>query len=249
MSNRRNTGTPTQFHMTILDRTGTVVNNVSMTSEPDGIAFHVNPTFVVTNNTDGTMTRFDFPSNVFTAPPIQTLFAIGGFRGDLTTVGADNCLYLSQNGTRFADNTTSVNDSIVQICPGFLPPPGVANKCPLTQGFWKNHADEWPVTILTLGNQTYTEAQLLNILNTAPGGNASLILAHQLIASKLDIADGSNSTPIINTIVDADSLLSGFSGPLPYNVTTSSTVGQQMVNDANTLNSFNNGALSPNCTP
>lgn len=125
MSNRANTGTPTQFHMTVLDRTGTVVNNASMTSEPDGIAFHVNPSFVVTNNADGTMTRFDFPSLDFTAPPVQSLFAFGGFRGDLTQVGPDTCLYLSQNGTRFADNTTSGNDSIVQICPSFVPPPGV----------------------------------------------------------------------------------------------------------------------------
>jgi hypothetical protein len=130
MSNRGNTGSPTQFHMTILDRTGTVVNDVGMTSEPDGIAFHVNPSFVVTNNTDGTMTRFDFPSNVFTAPPVQSLFASGGFRGDLTQVGPDSCLYLSQEGTRFADNTTSGNNSIVQICPSFAPPPGVSI-CPV----------------------------------------------------------------------------------------------------------------------
>jgi hypothetical protein len=114
------------FRMTILDRSGTVVQNVAMTSEPDGIAFHVNPTFVVTNNTDGTMTRFDFPSNNFTLPPTQTVFASGGFRGDLTQVGADSCLYATQNGTRFDDNTTSANDSIVRICPNFVPPPGVA---------------------------------------------------------------------------------------------------------------------------
>jgi hypothetical protein len=114
------------FRMTILDRSGTVVQNVAMTSEPDGIAFHVNPTFVVTNNTDGTMTRFDFPSNNFTLPPTQTVFASGGFRGDLSQVGADDCLYVTQNGTRFDDNTTSANDSIVRICPNFVPPPGVA---------------------------------------------------------------------------------------------------------------------------
>jgi hypothetical protein len=113
------------FRMTVLDRSGTVVQNVAMTSEPDGIAFHVNPSFVVTNDTDGTMTRFDFPSNNFTLPPTQTVFASGGFRGDLTEVGADSCLYLTQNGTRFADNTTSANDSVVKICPNFVPPPGV----------------------------------------------------------------------------------------------------------------------------
>ena len=113
------------FRMTVLARSGTVVQNVPMTSEPDGIAFHVNPTFVITNNTNNTMTRFDFPSNNFTLPPTQTVFASGGFRGDLTQVGADGCLYVTQNGTRFNDNTTSGNNSIVQICPNFVPPPGV----------------------------------------------------------------------------------------------------------------------------
>src|SRR5206468_7405580 len=69
------------FRMTILSRSGAIVRHVPMVAEPDGIAFHVNPVFVLTSNTNGTMTRFDFPSNDFTQPPIQTLFASGGFRG------------------------------------------------------------------------------------------------------------------------------------------------------------------------
>src|SRR5262249_9180223 len=84
------------FRMTILNRSGGVVQNVPMTSEPDGIAFHASPDFVVTNNTNGTMTRFDFPSNNFALPPTQTPFASGGFRGDLTEVGPDSCLYVTQ---------------------------------------------------------------------------------------------------------------------------------------------------------
>jgi hypothetical protein len=126
------------------------------------------------------------------------------------------------------------------------------NKCTLSQGFWKNHSTLWPpVTppLLTLGTQSYTVTQLLNILNKAPQGDASLALADQLIAAKLNIAHGSNSGLVGPTIVDADKLLSEFSGPLPYHVSSSSAVGQQMVNDANTLIQFNSGALTPNCTP
>ncbi|HXR74453.1 MAG TPA: hypothetical protein VN737_00685, partial [Bryobacteraceae bacterium] len=39
------------FRMTVLNRTGAVVQNVPLpgTMQPDGIAFHVNPSFVVTN--------------------------------------------------------------------------------------------------------------------------------------------------------------------------------------------------------
>lgn len=113
------------FRMTVLSRTGAIVQHVAMTSEPDGIAFHTNPTFVVTNNTNGTMTRFDFPSNNFALAPTQSLFASGGFRGDLSQVGPNGCLYVTQAGTRFVDNSTSSNNSVVQICPNFVPPPGV----------------------------------------------------------------------------------------------------------------------------
>jgi hypothetical protein len=40
------------------------------THVPDGIAFHLGAEeFVVTNNLDGTMTRFDFPDTTTHAPP------------------------------------------------------------------------------------------------------------------------------------------------------------------------------------
>src|SRR5215471_9074701 len=61
--------------------------------------------------------------------------------------------------------------------------------CTYTQGFWKTHPEAWPVGSLTLGNTTYSAADLLLILNTPAGGNGLLILAHQLIAAKLNLAD------------------------------------------------------------
>ena len=101
---------------------------------------------------------------------------------------------------------------------------------------------------LVLGSQTYTKAELLNIFNTPVGGDASLNLAHQLIAAKLNIAAGSDPTPIASTIAHADSLLSMFSGKLPYHVASSSSIGQMMVSDANTLDNYNSGNLTPHCS-
>ena len=125
-----------------------------------------------------------------------------------------------------------------------------AATCPLTQGFWKTHPKAWPVTSLIIGGQTYTKAQLLTILDTPPaGGDASLILAHQLIAALLNIANGSDPTPISATIADAQSLLIGCnlnSGP-GCGVDASSTLGQKMVADANVLDSYNEGQLTPTC--
>ena len=123
-----------------------------------------------------------------------------------------------------------------------------AAPCPQTQGYWKNNPDAWPVNSLTLGSQTYTKTELLTILRTATRGDASLILAHQLIAAKLNIANGSGEpAPVPSTITHADSVLGGFSGKLPYNIKPSSPNGQAMVTDATTLDNYNNGLLTSGC--
>jgi hypothetical protein len=107
------------------------------------------------------------------------------------------------------------------------------------------------VNSLTLGSQSYLKTELLIILNTPIGSgknaDASLILADQLIAAKLNVANGSDPASVSSTITHADSLLSGFSGKLPYGVRTNSTNGQRMVNDAATLESYNKGALTLGC--
>jgi hypothetical protein len=124
--------------------------------------------------------------------------------------------------------------------------------CPQPQGYWKNNPDAWPVNSLMLGSQSYTKAELLTILRTPVGtgknADASLILADQLIAAKLNIANGADGTPVTSTITHADSVLSGFSGTLPFHVKPSTMTGQAMVNDAATLESFNKGMLTPGCS-
>jgi len=82
----------------VLDRNNNLVQQIALANGAcctDGIAFHsVSPQFVISNNTDGTITRYDFPGNDFTKVPTQSLLASGGFRGDLLQVGADGCAYL-----------------------------------------------------------------------------------------------------------------------------------------------------------
>ena len=69
----------------------------------------------------------------------------------------------------------------------------------------------------------------------------------QLIAAKLNIDNGSDGTPVSSTVTHADSLLSSFAGKLPYKVKTASSIGKAMVNDATTLNNYNNGLLTQFC--
>ena len=118
--------------------------------------------------------------------------------------------------------------------------------CPVGQGYWKNTAN-WPVTSLTLGSQSYSQAELLIILNTPVGGDASLNLAHQLIAAKLNAAQGSDAGLASALIMQADALFSTFSGKLPYNVAPSDANGQAMVNVAGVLDSYNSGLLTVGC--
>jgi hypothetical protein len=123
------------------------------------------------------------------------------------------------------------------------PPPPAAN-CPRGQGFWKNHESAWPVASLTLGSQTYAQAQLLQVLGAPVRGDASLILARQLIASLLNLANGSAPGAVGPVVADAQARLGTFSGRLPYGVKTSSVSGTALTADASLLETYNSGALT-----
>jgi hypothetical protein len=123
-----------------------------------------------------------------------------------------------------------------------------AHSCPLTQGYWKNH----PVAVLplTIGGVAYTPAQLIAILQTPPRGDATLILAHQLIATEENVAHGSIDfgaldAQVAAAIAAANTLLAAH--PLGSGLDPSSAVGQQAVTLASFLDQFNSGALTPAC--
>ncbi len=109
--------------------------------------------------------------------------------------------------------------------------------CVYTQGYWKNHTSAWPVGSLTLGTTTYSAAQLLSILNTSVKGNGLLSLAHQLIATKLNIAYGANASSIASTVNAADALIAGRIVP-PVGSGSLSTSSTSALTQA--LDDFNN---------
>src|SRR4029453_14338470 len=86
-------------------------------------------------------------------------------------------------------------------------PTGTPGECVYGQGYWKNHPDQWPVTELQLGNVTYTQDELLSFLRQPVNGNGLVSLAHHLIAAKLNVANGADSSCIQQTIADADALI------------------------------------------
>ena len=114
---------------------------------------------------------------------------------------------------------------------------------------WRTHTALWPMDSLTLGTVTYTKAQLIAIMTNPVTTDASVILAKQLIAALLNIANGSDPSPICSTIADANSLLDGCTVPCKVNKKTQPALFQSMVNDAAALERYNTGLLTPGCTP
>jgi cysteine-rich repeat protein len=117
-----------------------------------------------------------------------------------------------------------------------------ADDCTLTQGYWKNHADAWPVDSLKLGSVSYTKVELLAILRTPVKGNGLLQLAHQLIAAKLNVAAGASDVAVKASIVQADALIGSLVCPPKGDgkLATQATSGLE-----GKLGAFNEGDVGP----
>jgi cysteine-rich repeat protein len=114
--------------------------------------------------------------------------------------------------------------------------------CTLTQGYWKTHPESWPVASLKLGSVSYSQAQLLSILNASVSGNGLIALAHQLIAAKLNVANGADPSAAAGSIAAADALVGALVVP-PVGVgylkpaATSALIGA--------LDAYNSGTVGP----
>jgi len=122
--------------------------------------------------------------------------------------------------------------------------------CTFTQGYWKTHGpvptgnntDVWPVNTLSLGTTSYTDLQLQSIFDTPAGGNGLISLAHQLIAAKLNIANGADGTALGTAIADADTLI-GIKVVPPVGSGVLSPASTSSLNSTLTL--FNEGGIGP----
>jgi hypothetical protein len=111
---------------------------------------------------------------------------------------------------------------------------GDGDGCTLTQGYWKNHAESWPLA----SDAEMCGSTMIETLQTPPKGNAWLILAHQYIAAALNVASGAEASADIAAALDqAEALL------------TDCTISDDEKADAialsELLDQFNNGAVGP----
>ncbi len=116
--------------------------------------------------------------------------------------------------------------------------------CTLTQGFWKTHsahADNpsqnipWPISEETLlCGETW-----FNIINTPPRGDPWLILAHQWIAAKLNVANGASPDSLGGALDEAEDLLTNNCDGL------GDKDADRAIELATLLDDYNNGRVGP----
>src|SRR5678815_3090529 len=124
--------------------------------------------------------------------------------------------------------------------------------CTFTQGYWKTHgptgcnpssgANTWTVSSLMLGTVTYTDVELCSIFNTPAAGLSLIHISHQLIAAKLNIANGADGTDAAASIAAADALIGGLVIP-PVGAGSLAPAATSALITA--LTNYNEGATGP----
>jgi hypothetical protein len=116
------------------------------------------------------------------------------------------------------------------------------SSCTYSQGYWRNHPNAWPVTSLTLGTVTYQAAELMAILDNPAQGNGLVILVHQLIATKLNIANGADPSAVQQAVTDADNMI----GALVVPPIGDGYLAPAQTGDlTETLTEYNEGTIGP----
>jgi hypothetical protein len=166
--------------------------------------------------------------------------------GDALTCGTDYVFRAFAHAT----STLMRSDFTPNLTCSTLPCDSDEDGCTYTQGYWKTHGpvptgnnvNEWPVDGLTLGTVAYTALELQSIFDAPAAGNGLIALAHQLMAAKLNVANGADDTAVAAAIAAADALIGGLvvppvgSGYLAPAATSALT---------GTLASYNEGAIGP----
>jgi hypothetical protein len=167
-------------------------------------------------------------TNVDTERPIMSAYAA-------TTGGVFSEVPATGEGTGEAIN------ELIAKC-------GTSSKtCPLSQGYWKNHPEDWPVDFLVIGGRVYTKAELLTILLMPTQGNATLILMKQLIAAQLNVSNGAIVPPLIGDVIAGANAWMAGKDILTYVVRTNTAEGKILTKKASWLDEYNNRLWTPDC--
>ena len=120
--------------------------------------------------------------------------------------------------------------------------PGLCG-CTRTQGYWKNHEEDWALDSIVLGERSYDADICDDLLGTAVVGDMSISMAHQLIAAKLNVAAGASDDDIADVIEAADAWLAERDCRDGLPLLVSDWDGGEEIKDA--LDAWNNGDTGP----
>jgi hypothetical protein len=105
------------------------------------------------------------------------------------------------------------------------------------------------VTTLTLGTVSYTQAQLLQILNQPPEGNGLVQLARQLIAAKLNVeTEATTPAGVANDITSADLLIGNLGRPACWDRYLAPGKTSSLVASLDVYNNGNAEGGAPHCS-
>jgi hypothetical protein len=229
-------GLPNGFEVWWMDRSQFIANGGKWIDNTPGMgtaSFTGEPTL---NTFDGQFTTFKLAPYQSVVVEIGDLLLETGVEGTTDELKYGEGYYftafgLDENGARASDLSVTVSGTTT-----------TSTNCTYTLGYWKNHEDVWPLATVTLGTVVYTAAEADAIFGESVGGNGLISLAHQLIAAKLNIANGADPTAAAAAIAAADALIGGLvvppigSGYLAPATTSALT---------QTLDNFNQGIIGP----
>lgn len=181
-------------------------------------------------STGGGLYSFEVEAGSYSVDmPAGNFGAGGALQGMVTTIA--NTL-----------DTTVVDDNDLPIDFGYrhVAPPGTG-----TQGCWKNHPEAWPVAALEIGGVLYQQEELLKLMDQPTRGVVTLLMLAQVVAARLNVASGTDSSCVSGELEAADDWLARY--PPGSGVRANSAAwrnGGEALKDH--LDAYNNGEL---CAP
>jgi len=116
-----------------------------------------------------------------------------------------------------------------------------------TPGYWKNHPDAWLLDPITIGGVSYSKDEAIEIMNAPEKGDKTYTMFRALVAARLNVANGNESSCIKDTIIDADAWMEEY-GPAGSGVKAGGKKSPWREGEPlyETLDAYNNGLL---CAP
>lgn len=178
----------------LIKTAGDAADGAVYTTAPDDVLFMYN----VTNTGDTYLSDIEVTDDNGTLGDSSDDFVVGTIAGPLAP-GASSTLTatvaVSSDRTNIGTATGNPTDDTGADIPGQADVADsddavvvmeVEGGCTLTQGYWKNRPDAWPVESLMLGDVVvYTKAELIELLKPPTRGDAGIVLVQQLIAAKV----------------------------------------------------------------